>query len=49
MDGAVRLLLEVFDQAYKAPAWHGTPLKGTLRGVSARNALWRPGRGRHCI
>ena len=49
MDGAVRLLLEVFDQAYKAPAWHGTPLKGTLRGVSARDARWQPGRGRHCI
>jgi len=49
VDQAVRLLLEVFDQAYKAPAWHGTPLKGTLRGVSARDALWRPARGRHCI
>lgn len=49
MDERVRLLLEVFDQAYTAPAWHGTPLKGTIRGVSAREALWRPGRGRHCI
>lgn len=43
------LLLEMFDQAYTAPAWHGTPLKGTIRGVSARAALWRPGPGRHCI
>lgn len=49
MDERVRLLLEVFDQAYTAPSWHGTPLKGTIRGVSAREALWRPGRRRHCI
>ena len=43
------LLLEVFDQAYTAPAWHGTPLRGTLRGVTVRQALWRPARNRHCI
>lgn len=49
MDRRVRLLLEVFDQAYTAPSWHGTPLKGTLRGVSVRVALWRPGPRRHCI
>jgi hypothetical protein len=49
VDGAVRLLLEVVDQAYTAPAWHGTPLKGTIRGISAREALWRPGPRRHCI
>jgi DinB superfamily len=49
VDERVRLLLEVFDQAYTAPAWHGTPLKGTLRGVRAREALWRPSPGRHCI
>jgi len=49
MDARLRLLLEVFDQAYRAPSWHGTPLKGSLRGVSVRNALWRPGPKRHCI
>ena len=49
MDERVRLLLEVFDQAYTAPSWHGTPLKGTIRGINARQALWRPGRKRHCI
>jgi hypothetical protein len=49
VDDRVRLLLEVFDQAYTAPAWHGTPLKGTLRGTTARDAVWRPGPRRHCI
>ncbi len=49
MDQPVRLLLEVVDQAYRAPSWHGTPLKGTIRGVTAREARWRPGSKRHCI
>jgi hypothetical protein len=49
VDDRVRLLLEVFDQAYAAPSWHGTPLNGTLRGVSARAARWRPSPRRHCI
>lgn len=51
MDARLRLLLEVFDQAYSAPSWHGTPLKGALRGLTVRDALWRPGpdRGGHCI
>jgi hypothetical protein len=49
MDARIRLLLEVFDQAYAAPAWHGTPLKGTIRGLTVRDALWRPRAGRHNI
>jgi len=49
MDARVALLLDVFDQAYKAPAWHGTPFKGTIRGLTVRDALWRPRRGRHNI
>ncbi len=51
VDPRLRLLLDVFDQAYASPAWHGTPLSGTLRGVTAREALWRPppGPGRHNI
>ncbi|HEV8511232.1 MAG TPA: DinB family protein [Gemmatimonadales bacterium] len=49
MNDKVRLLLDVFEQAYTAPAWHGTPLKGTLRGLTAREAIWRPGPRRHCI
>ncbi|MGH7530560.1 MAG: DinB family protein [Gemmatimonadales bacterium] len=51
VDARIRLLLETVDQAFRAPAWHGTPLRGTLRGVSARQALWRPGRdgNRHNI
>jgi hypothetical protein len=43
------LLLRVSDQAYDQKSWHGTTLRGSLRGVTAEEALWRPGRGRHNI
>ncbi len=46
-DRRVQLLLTVFAQAFGGASWHGTPLAGALRGVSPRQALWRPGRGRH--
>lgn len=43
------LLLRVYDQAFAAPSWHGTPLWGALRGVTPREALRRPAPGRHNI
>lgn len=49
MDNRTRLLLDVFDQAFTGASWHGTPLWGSVRGVTAKEALWRPGRGRHNI
>jgi len=49
MDTRIRLLLEVVDQAFAGPSWHGTALWGSVRGVAAGGALWRPGRGRHNI
>lgn len=47
----VRLLLEILDQAFDRRAWHGTPLWGSIRGVSWQEAMRRPrGRGaRHNI
>jgi hypothetical protein len=45
----IPLLLEIVDQAFDRRAWHGTPLWGALRGLTPRQALWRPGRGRHNI
>ena len=45
----VRQLLGLLDEAYERKAWHGPNLRGSLRGVSARQAAWRPGRGRHNI
>ena len=48
-DRRLALLLEVFDQAFDRRAWHGTALWGSVRGLTPREALWRPGRRRHNI
>jgi hypothetical protein len=41
--------LAIIDQAYNRLSWHGTNLRGSIRGVTARDAARRPGRGRHNI
>ena len=48
-NAARELLLEIADQGYERMTWHGPNLKQALRGVSARQAAWRPARGRHNI
>jgi uncharacterized damage-inducible protein DinB len=45
----IELLLALLDEAYAQPAWHGPNLRGALRGLSAEQAAWRPGRGRNSI
>jgi uncharacterized damage-inducible protein DinB len=45
----IRLLLTLLDQAYDRRSWHGTNLRGSIRGVTARQAARRPGAGRHNI
>jgi hypothetical protein len=42
-------LLFLIDTAYDHASWHGTNLRGSIRGVSPRQAAWRPGRDRHNI
>jgi hypothetical protein len=46
---SVQLLLALIDQAFDRQSWHGTNLRGSIRGVTAAQAAWRPGRGRHNI
>jgi hypothetical protein len=48
-DPRVALLVEVLDEAYGARGWHGTTLRGALRGLTPRQALWRPSPRRHCV
>ena len=48
-DRRIDLLLSILDEAYERKAWQGPNLRGSLRGVSAREAAWRPARGRHNI
>jgi hypothetical protein len=45
----IALLLEVMDQAFDQKAWHGTTLRGALRGLTPTQALWRPAANRHNI
>lgn len=45
----VALLLRILDEAYEKKAWHGPNLKGTLRGVTASEAVWRPAPDRHNV
>ena len=47
--GEIGVLLHLIDEAYENSAWHGPTLKGSLRGVTARKAGWRPAPGRHSI
>jgi DinB family protein len=48
-DPRIGLLLEILDQAFDQKAWHGTTLRGSLRGLTPEVALWRPAPGRHNI
>lgn len=45
----IALLLELIDRAYDAKGWQGANLRGCVRGLSARDASWRPSAGRHNI
>ncbi|MGH9703730.1 MAG: DinB family protein [Candidatus Acidiferrales bacterium] len=45
----VGLLLEILEQGYQRKTWHGPNLKQSIRRVSACEAAWRPGKGRHNI
>lgn len=46
---AVDLLRRLLDESYEQKAWQGPNLRGSLRGVTAAQAAWRPATGRHSI
>jgi hypothetical protein len=48
-DPTIDLLLAFIDQAYDKKAWHGPTLRGALRGLSYKEALWRPTPRHHNI
>ena len=45
----IEYLLGLLDEAYSRAAWHGPNLRGSVRGLTAREAAWRPRPGRHNI
>ena len=42
-------LVNLLDEAFDKKSWHGPNLRGALRGVSAKQAAWRPAPDRHNI
>ena len=48
-DSGILQLLAALDEGFDARAWHGPTLRGSLRGVTPPQALWRPAPGRHNI
>lgn len=43
------MILTLYDEAFAKTAWHGPNLWQSLKGVSAKEAAWRPASGRHNI
>ncbi len=48
-DPALAPYLDLLDEAFARKAWHGPSLRGSLRGVTAAEAAWRPAAGRHNV
>lgn len=48
-DSQVSLLLTLIDQAFDRQSWHGTNLRGSIRGLTPADAAWRPSPDRHSI
>lgn len=49
MPSELQQLLVIIDTAYDRRSWHGTNLRGSIRGLRAREAAWRPSPTRHNI
>ena len=45
----IQQLLRLIDEAYDQKAWHGPNLRSSVRRLTAKEAAWRPGPGRHNI
>jgi hypothetical protein len=43
------VLLALLDEAHDHRSWHGTNLRGAIRGLTPELASWRPRRDRHNI
>jgi hypothetical protein len=48
-DPAIAQLLSIMDAAYDKKSWHGTNLRGSIRGLTPSRAAWRPAPARHNI
>jgi hypothetical protein len=48
-DTSLNMLLDLIDQGFDRQSWHGPNLRGSIRGVTHRQAMWRPQPDRHSI
>jgi hypothetical protein len=46
---SAELILALLDEGYEKKTWHGPNLKQSIKGITARQAAWRPAPGRHNI
>lgn len=49
MNEGLAVLIRSLDQAFDHNSWHGTNLKGSIRGINCEIASWRPLPSRHNI
>ncbi len=42
-------MVALLDEAFERRAWHGTTLRGSLRGMTETQASWRPEPERHNV
>ncbi len=49
MYGGTAILLRVIDEAFDHKSWHGTNLRGAIRGLTVSEVAWRPEARRHNI
>ena len=45
----ITAILDLIDQAFDHHAWHGTNLRGSIRGLKLEQVVWRPAKGKHTI
>jgi hypothetical protein len=46
---SAKLVLALLNEAYERKTWHGPNLKQSIKGLTAKQAAWRPGASRHNI
>jgi hypothetical protein len=46
---SVQIVLALLEEGYERKTWHGPNLKQSIKGVSAKQAAWRPSPRRHNI
>lgn len=49
MANELDLLVRMMDEGFSRKAWHGTNLRGAIRGLTVLEAAWRPAPARHNI